>query len=140
MESLIGSKAAVLQALLRGPGYGLELLERVAGRTAGRLQLAQASAYPALRELEGEGLVRSWTQRRVRRGAGRPRRYYELTSKGLRQAMALRDALRSLAGPLSPQPSLSERRAMELRLRRGLELSEFATRLRAPTRKTPATR
>ena len=54
--------------------------------------------------------------------------------------MTLRDALRSLAGPLFAQASLSERRAMEVRLRRSLELSAFANRLGSSTKKPSASR
>ena len=83
MRNPFSAKAALLQALTTGPGYGLELLERISDRTGDRVRLRLGSLYPALRALQQEGLVRSWDRSRRR---GRPRRYYELTIKGIRSA------------------------------------------------------
>lgn len=82
MSSPVTSKAALLQALVDGPGFGLALIERVKSRTHGELKLNQGSIYPALRALEREGLLRSWDQDGPPERAGRPRRYYELTAEG----------------------------------------------------------
>ena len=49
MDTPITAKAALLQALIEGEGYGLELIERVRTRTHGRVKLHQGSIYPALR-------------------------------------------------------------------------------------------
>jgi hypothetical protein len=38
-------QAALLQVLIRGPGYGLELIDRVKTFTDGRLELGQGSVY-----------------------------------------------------------------------------------------------
>lgn len=89
MEPPISSRAALLQALLSGPGFGLDLLERVKRRTNGAVVLHQGSLYPALRGLERDGLLRSWDGDSPPERGGRPRRYYELTAEG-RQA-AFRD-------------------------------------------------
>jgi len=78
----IGASAALLQALLEGPSYGLELIERVERRTQGELKLLHGSVYPALRSLERDRLVRSFRGESVPETAGRPRRYYELTANG----------------------------------------------------------
>ena len=84
------ARAALLQALCSGPGYGLELIERVKDRTGGQVSLHQGSIYPALRAMEREGLLESYQRSEASevRG-GRPRRYYRLTAEG-RQA-ATRD-------------------------------------------------
>ena len=79
------------------PGYGLDLRERVQRASAGLIRLRPGSIYPALRAMEQEGLVA------VRPGQagghrGRPRRYYELTLRGVQVAMAQRAALLELLG------------------------------------------
>ena len=86
METPITAKAAILQALISGRGYGLDLIERVKERTGGHLILSQGSVYPALRALEREGLVESYEGDPSPERNGRPRRYYELTAEGLRMA------------------------------------------------------
>jgi PadR family transcriptional regulator len=95
MEAPVNAKAALLQALISGPGYGLELIERVAKKTESRIALHEGSVYPALRALEREGLIRSYSGDPLPERGGRPRRYYELTAEGCRvatqqQATALR--------------------------------------------------
>lgn len=79
--------AALLQALNSGPGYGLELIERVAKKTKGKLLLGQGSVYPALRDLERDGLVVSYDGETTPERGGRPRRYYRLTAAGATSAM-----------------------------------------------------
>lgn len=86
MESPVSAKAALLQALITGPGFGLDLIERVKERTKGAVSLHQGSIYPALRALEREGLLRSWDGETTPERGGRPRRYYELTAEGRRAA------------------------------------------------------
>ena len=132
MVAPLTTKAALLQALFAGPGYGLELIARVAERTGGRVRLGQGSVYPALRDLEAGGLVRSWTGSRGVKGAGRPRVYYELTVAGVGAASALRDAVIGFveAGEHRPGPSKS----VEAGLRRGLDLSAVARSLRGNRR------
>lgn len=87
MEPPISSKAALLQALITGPGFGLDLIERVKERTKGAVVLHQGSIYPALRALEREGLLRSWEGETAPGRGGTPRRYYELTAEGRRAAV-----------------------------------------------------
>lgn len=57
VDSPISAKAAMLQALTMGPGFGLELIERVKVATGGAVVLHQGSVYPTLRELEADGLA-----------------------------------------------------------------------------------
>lgn len=78
----MNAASALLETLLEGPGYGLELIDRVEVRTDGKLRLRHGSVYPALRSLERDGFVRSFRGESVPETAGRPRRYYELTKKG----------------------------------------------------------
>jgi PadR family transcriptional regulator PadR len=95
----LDTRTALLQALIQGESYGLELIERVAKSSKGRVTIVQGTVYPILREMEAEGLVRSWDGDPVAERAGRPRRYYELTAKGLRAARTDAGALAALFGP-----------------------------------------
>jgi PadR family transcriptional regulator PadR len=86
MEPPITAKAALLQALVSGPGYGLDLIERVQTQTKGKLVLGQGSVYPALRDLERDGLLESYESEPLPERGGRPRRYFKLTTLGTRKA------------------------------------------------------
>jgi PadR family transcriptional regulator, regulatory protein PadR len=71
---------------MKGESYGLELIDRVYQLTGGRLKLMQGRVYPVLRELEREGLLRSFEGQALPERGGRPRRYYEITAEGRRVA------------------------------------------------------
>lgn len=94
----IATETALLQALIGGPGYGLDLIARVETHTRGAIQLHQGSVYPALREMEREGLLDSYEGDPIPERGGRPRRFYKLTAKGRRAATADRAALAALFG------------------------------------------
>ncbi len=96
MDSPITAKAALLQALIAGPSYGLELVERVKERTSGRVKLHQGAVYPALRSLEREKLLSSYNGPSLPERGGRPRRYYELTAQGFAAANEQREGLLGL--------------------------------------------
>lgn len=91
---------AVLTLLQRDEMYGYELVEALARRTKGVLDMGQSTLYPMLYNLEAKGLIASrWDQS----DSGRERRYYRLTTKGRRQLSAdsqawsrLFEAMRSL--------------------------------------------
>ena len=102
MDSPITAKAAILQALISGPSYGIQLVERVDERTKGQVRLHQGAVYPALRSLEREGMLRSFDGPSLAKRGGRPRRYYELTALGLAAANQQREGLLSLLLPLRP--------------------------------------
>lgn len=70
---------AVLNLLSGGAKYGYELVEELAKRTDGVLDMGQATLYPLLYNLESQGLVKGqWQQSE----SGRDRKYYSLTAKG----------------------------------------------------------
>jgi PadR family transcriptional regulator PadR len=121
---------AALLPLLRSPSFGRELTREVRRRSGGRLQAGPGSIYPALRKLEGEGLVRSWTPPRPHRGRGRPRRYYELTARGFREVHRLQDAVRATVADTVALPTVSSA-VMQERVLRTRDLSEAARRIRA---------
>lgn len=96
MDLTISTKSALLQALVDGDGYGLELMERVREKSGGRFLLHQGSVYPALRELEEEGLAESYSGKPTPERGGRPRIYYRLTPEGRRVAYEQRAAVLGL--------------------------------------------
>ena len=98
MEPPVNAKAALLQALIRGEGYGLDLIKRVNDRSSGDIKLHQGNVYPALRDLEAEGLVKSWEADPTPERGGRPRRYYKLTAAGQRAALQQTRAVAGLFG------------------------------------------
>jgi DNA-binding PadR family transcriptional regulator len=129
MHAILSAEAALLDALYQGPGYGLELIQRVKRRCRGQVRLGPGNAYPALARLTKRALVRSWE---IRRGAGRPRRYFELTPRGIDATVAQRRLLHDLVQrPSAARPiSERERTAMAERLDECAELSELALSLR----------
>jgi PadR family transcriptional regulator, regulatory protein PadR len=86
LKDPVTPRVALLQALIEGEGYGLELAERVKERTGGALEIGQGSLYPALWDLERDGLVTSRETEPLPERGGRPRKYYHLTAEGLRRA------------------------------------------------------
>jgi DNA-binding PadR family transcriptional regulator len=84
MDAPTSAKAALLQELTRGSGHGLDLIERVRAVTDGGLDLGQGSVYPALRELEADGLVEAVGGKRP--DGERPRKRYRLTARGRQHA------------------------------------------------------
>jgi DNA-binding PadR family transcriptional regulator len=68
----------VLHLIAQGPSYGNQLMERIAGMTAGVLSVNPNTMYPLLRQLEGRGLIHGEWEHPERR----TRRYYSLTDAG----------------------------------------------------------
>ena len=80
----------VLHLISEGPSYGNQLMERIAGMTAGVLSVNPNTMYPLLRELESRGLIEGKWEHPERR----TRRYYSLTAKGRREYARLVDEVR----------------------------------------------
>lgn len=95
---MLDTRTAILQALVKGESYGLELIDRVYELTNRRIKLMQGRVYPVLRQLERDGLLRSFDGEKVQDRAGRPRRYYELTAEGRRVAFDEKLAIDGLIG------------------------------------------
>lgn len=73
---------AVLKLLERGEMYGYELVQTLAERSGGVLEMGQSTLYPMLYNLEAKGLILSrWDAS----DSGRKRKYYRLTDKGRRR-------------------------------------------------------
>ncbi len=132
VEAPLSARAALLQALVV-PGYGLELIERIRRATRGLMRVGMGSLYPTLRALEGEGLVRSRLLR-ARPGAGRPRRYFELTLAGVGARNAERRAVAALFRVGEDRLRRESARLIEERLRRCLSASASVSNLRRRVR------
>lgn len=124
----LSAQTALLLALASGPGFGLELIARVAERSNGLLRLNRGGAYLGLRRLERLGLVHGWMRRLLR--TGRPRRYYELTPEGILSADEIRAALGSLLRSDVTAVTRAEAREMADRVRRASAVSVSVFRLR----------
>ena len=127
MGALVGGREALLQALVY-PGYGLELIERVRRLSGGVVRLRPGTLYPALSDLEKCGLVRSRTGPKPG-GRGRPRRYYELTPRGISARDLDRRALAGLFG-IGGGSGNTSADAVAGRLRRCADVSAAALALR----------
>lgn len=78
----------LLAALETQPLHGYAVIEALRDGSAGAFDLPTGTVYPALRRLEGAGLVRSgWST-----VAGRRRRTYRLTPRGRRHLAGQRNA------------------------------------------------
>jgi DNA-binding PadR family transcriptional regulator len=68
----------VLHLISEDPSYGNQLMERIAGMTAGVLSVNPNTMYPLLRQLEARGLIEGSWEHPERRS----RRYYAITDEG----------------------------------------------------------
>lgn len=129
----LGARTALLLALCSGPGFGMELVERVESGSRGGVRLNRGGAYLALRALERQGLVHGWMRRTS--GVGRPRRYYELTPSGIVGADEIRKALAALLRRGPEGAPEGDPRAMADRVSEASAVSLSAARLRDAARR-----
>ena len=74
----------ILNLLKERARYGYELVKLVDARSNGLLQWREGTLYPALHRLEAERLVHAhWEEVAAGPQAGRKRKYYAITRKGL---------------------------------------------------------
>ena len=90
MGNPLDIQAVLLQVLMEGEAFGLQLISRIEERTAGKLRFAQGTVYPALRQMERDGLLSSRESDPLPERGGRPRVFYSLTRKGVKAARASR--------------------------------------------------
>ncbi len=100
---------AVMKLLSRGPMYGYELVEALAARSAGVLDMGQSTLYPMLYNLEAKGLVEAFWETA---DSGRERKYYRLTDKGKKKLAADLKQWEALAGAMTGIGVLSVRAAL----------------------------
>jgi PadR family transcriptional regulator PadR len=93
----------ILNLLAEREMYGYEIVQEAERRSAQALQLKEGTIYPALHQMQRDGLLKAvW-----RDGpSGRARKYYALTAKGRRRAESKRQqwasisiAMRAILGP-----------------------------------------
>lgn len=89
--AILSTRSVLLQALLSGDGYGLQLQKRIHASTSGAINLTPGTLYPALARLEVEGLAVACGE-----GSDKPRGTYSLTNAGRAEAQRERAALRGL--------------------------------------------
>jgi DNA-binding PadR family transcriptional regulator len=129
MEAALSTGAALLQLLRQGPRYGrglIRALERQAGEV---VRPCPGTLYRAAEGLRQRGLLRTWTVSPGGRRGARSRRYYELTSQGIRAAEKQREAMAALLALRGRPPLEIDPVLMAERLHRAAELSAFARRL-----------
>ena len=129
----LGVRTVLLLALSDGPEFGLELIASVEARSRGRIRLNRGGTYLALRKLEREGLVRGWI--RPTGASGRPRRYYELTPRGIAKVEETREVLDHLLGSSHARVAAAEARRMADRVKRSGHLSGLALQVRSAARR-----
>jgi PadR family transcriptional regulator, regulatory protein PadR len=83
-EFLTGTVSVLILSLLsERERYGYEILQEAERRSAREFQLKEGTLYPALHQMERDGLLKArWRDS----PAGRARKYYNLTPKGRRRA------------------------------------------------------
>ena len=80
----------VLHLIAEAPSYGNQLMERIAGMTAGVLSVNPNTMYPLLRRLEEDGLIEGQWEHPERR----TRRFYSLTKAGRKEHKRLLEDVR----------------------------------------------
>jgi len=87
-DILKGNTLTLILTLLEQQSmYGFQIAKEVERRSEGTLRFREGLLYPALHQLAREGLVESeWRSS----NQGPRRKYYQLTSKGKREAARLR--------------------------------------------------
>jgi len=126
-------RTVLLLALSDGPGFGLELIADVEERSRGRMRLNRGGTYVALRRLEREGLVRGWM--RPTGETGRPRRYYELTPRGIEEVEDTRQVVDRLLRRRRAPVDAAEAQRMVERVQRSGRSSGLALQIRSAARK-----
>lgn len=86
----------ILLTLANGERHGYAILQDIADRSNGAMQLETGTMYRALRRLVDGGLVRPASRRAARDDDDERRRYYAITALGARVASAEADRMERL--------------------------------------------
>ena len=94
-EFLTGTVGVLILSLLaEREMYGYEIVQEAERRSAQALQLKEGTVYPALHQMERDGLLKAiWRDGPT----GRARKYYGLTAKGRRRAESKRKQWASIS-------------------------------------------
>ncbi len=97
-EFLTGTVSVLILSLLaEREMYGYEILQEAERRSAHAFQLKEGTLYPALHQMERDGLLKA----RWRDSAeGRARKYYALTARGRRRAASKRRQWASISAAM----------------------------------------
>jgi len=99
LDSLLPLSAAVfhiLIALADRDRHGYSIMQDVASRTEGRVQLSPGTLYSSIRRMLDQGLIEELAESPDPSSTDERRRYYRLTSFGRRAAAAEVDRLNAL--------------------------------------------
>ncbi len=98
-ELLKGTLSAVILKLLADGGkmYGYEMAQRVRELSGNKILIKDGSLYPSLQKMTEEGLV-TFKEELV---GGRTRKYYFITPKGRKQAIAAISELEEFMATIS---------------------------------------
>lgn len=93
-----GSLTTIVLKLLSEEGrmYGYEITRRVRSLSEGALELTEGALYPALHKLEADGLLDVTVEYR----GNRPRKYYQLTRHGKKEAVVKLEELKEFIGQM----------------------------------------
>jgi len=92
-SSLSDGELLILLALIRlePDAYGVPIAQEIAQR--GKRKVALGSVYAVLERLENNGLVRSEVGEATAERGWRPKRFFHITTKGLRETRSGRESL-----------------------------------------------
>jgi DNA-binding PadR family transcriptional regulator len=101
----------ILLTLANGERHGYAILQEIAERSEGAVELETGTMYRALRRLVESGLARPAARRITREAEDERRRYYAITALGARVAAAEATRMARLvatarAARLLPQPAV----------------------------------
>jgi DNA-binding PadR family transcriptional regulator len=86
----------ILIALADRDRHGYSIMQDVAARTAGKVQLSAGTLYSSIRRMLEQGLIEELTESPDRSSTDERRRYYRLTRFGKRAAAAEVDRLNAM--------------------------------------------
>lgn len=83
-KELLGASAIpiVLSVLKSQDSYGYEIVQKVKEITNNQITWKEASIYPVLKKLEGNGMIKSYWKMQENE---RPRKYYTILAEGNKQ-------------------------------------------------------
>lgn len=77
-----GAQMMLLSLIKEQDRYGFEIIQELKNRSDDTFDMKEGSLYPILHRLEKSGLLQSYQKQGT---AGKPRKYYAITSKGSKQ-------------------------------------------------------
>ena len=82
-KGLIGGSTnlMLLSILEQRDYYGYEIIKEIEKRSNSVFQFKEGTLYPVLHKMEGQGLISSY---RMKGENGKDRKYYKITSSGLK--------------------------------------------------------